>query len=162
MTFALFVSLLAAAAPAPAEDAPQGQLLLICSRQGATVFVDGEAKGMTPLDVLSLTPGLHRIEITASDAEPFTAVVEILPKQLTRLEAQLANQAILPPLAVGAPGIETQRKGHTPIITRWWFWGVVAALGAAVVVTGVQLSAGNDFVPGGELEPTDTTDWTRF
>ncbi|MEO1334762.1 MAG: hypothetical protein AAFV29_03930, partial [Myxococcota bacterium] len=50
----------------------------------------------------------------------------------------------------------------TAIITRWWFWGVVAALGAAVVVTGVQLSAGNDFVPGGELEPTDTTDWTRF
>ena len=143
-------------------DPATAELLVICNAPDAEVVVDGIVVGVTPLPVLTLPVGLHEVRISAPGYEPYVVPVVVLDGRLNRIEVRLAPQAIWAPIAVGAPGIETGRQGHTPIITRWWFWGVVAVLGAAIVVTGVQLSAGSSFVPGGELGNTDTADWTEL
>ena len=155
-------SLVASLAPAQSTREPVGELLIISSVQGAEVVIDGVVVGTTPLAVLELPEGQHRVRMTAPGTEPFVTDVSVRAGRLQRLEVRLVPQAIWAPIAVGEPGIETGRKGHTPLITRWYFWGIVAAVGAAIVITGVQLSAGSDFVPGGELGSTDTSDWTRF
>ena len=146
----------------PADKPDTAPLLIICNRDGAEVTIDGRPVGRTPLDAVDLSVGPHVVQIRAEGVEPFLAQVEVLAHRFNRLEARLSTQVILPPLAIGEPGIETGRTGHQPIITRWWFWSIVAALGAAIVITGVQLSGGDDFVPGGELPPTDTSDWNRL
>ncbi len=165
-TFIALAAALVSAAPGVATSStasvPTGELLIICSEDGAEVTIDGAVAGSTPLPVLTLASGPHRVEITQPGTEPFMTIIEVRPDRLNRLEVRLIPQAIWAPIAVGEPGIETGRQGHTPIITRWWFWGVVAAIGAVIVVTGVQLSGGDDFVPGGELGSTDTSTWDRF
>lgn len=168
MTASTIIALTAALASAPGvatssiASVPTGELLIICSEDDAEVTIDGEVAGTTPIPVLTLPSGPHRIEISRPGTEPFMTIIEVRPDRLNRLEARLVPQAIWAPIAVGEPGIETGRQGHTPIITRWWFWGIVAAIGAVIVVTGVQLSGGDDFVPGGELGSTDTSTWDRF
>jgi hypothetical protein len=49
-----------------------------------------------------------------------------------------------------------------PILSEWWFWGLVAAAAAGVAITGVVLSSGGAFVPEGELGRSKTSDWMRF
>lgn len=168
----LLTALFAAGQPsiAPAGDLtatstsspPTGELLVICSARGAQVRVDGRPVGRTPLPVLRLAAGRHHVQVEAPGSEPFGATIEVRAGTFSRVEVRLAPQVIYAPLAIGEPGIETSRTGHTPIITRWWFWGVVAVLGAAIVVTGLHFSTNNDFVPTGELGSSDTSDWTRF
>ena len=162
ITLFLTMSLVTGAPPATADAPAPAELLIVSSRAGAEVSVDGTVVGVTPLDLLRLPPGRHRVVIRLPGTEPYVETVDLVSGQQARIEARLLPQAILPPLAIGEPGIETSRTGHTPIITRWWFWGVVAVLGAAIVITGAHFSSGNDFVPTGEISPTDTNDWDRL
>jgi hypothetical protein len=49
--------------PKKAKEKP-GQLLVTVEGSWAYIFVDGVAKGETPLDAFELSPGVHRVKLT--------------------------------------------------------------------------------------------------
>jgi outer membrane receptor for ferrienterochelin and colicins len=55
----------------PDKPKPTGKVVVRANRDGAVVTVDGKEFGFTPT-VVTLTEGEHDLEVTASDAKPFT------------------------------------------------------------------------------------------
>jgi serine/threonine-protein kinase len=51
------------------EAAPKMAFLTVDANPYATVFIDGEKKGITPLVRIELTPGLHRMIARAEDGK---------------------------------------------------------------------------------------------
>jgi hypothetical protein len=67
-----------ATAPAPADTAPVTATLTIDSDvAGAEVFLDRNFLGVTPLTVPNVTPGSHRLNVTATGYEGISETIEV-------------------------------------------------------------------------------------
>lgn len=108
-------------------------VVIACDQPGASVFVDGELAGRTPLDApLRLSTGRHELEVRLEGHEPFTQSLEVYGGQ--RLDLTVELQQVRTP---------------TPWYRTWWFWtivGVVAA-GSVAAIAGSAASqpAGAEF-----------------
>ena len=83
-----------------------GHLALSCNVADATVLVDGEARGKTPLGDLLLNPGLHVVRVMKPGYEPVQISLTIAATETTRwnpqlltLEAAQQRSALLAPVA---------------------------------------------------------------
>lgn len=96
----------------------------VASPVGATVLLDGEKRGVAPLD-LEIIPGSHRVVVTAPKHESRSVSFSIAPGETRRIDLQL-------------------REESPPATSRWWFWtgiGVVAAgITTAIVAASVERS----------------------
>lgn len=75
-----------------APDAP-GEILVIGDVAGASIFVDGEARGVTPTLVSGVSPGTHLVEVRPSSAEhsPWSETVTVAAGQRVTLSPQLTS-----------------------------------------------------------------------
>lgn len=70
----------AATAPAPAEASPTAGTLHIDSDvPGAQVFIDRQFIGVTPITAPNVTPGSHRLNVSAQGYEGITDTIEVVP-----------------------------------------------------------------------------------
>lgn len=74
-----------------------GLLVVRSATPGATVVVDGEPVGTTPLpDPVELTQGQHRVEVIPADGEPWTTAVAVMAGETVAVEVALAPPPTLP------------------------------------------------------------------
>jgi hypothetical protein len=59
------------------QPEPPGAVTVTSEPTGATVVVDGENRGVTPIELPELTPGAHRFEISLDGYEPEERVVTV-------------------------------------------------------------------------------------
>jgi TonB family protein len=62
---------------APVQTAAPTLLHVETTPPGATLYVDGEAKGVTPLDISDIAPGVHEVRVELAGYETQTQAVEI-------------------------------------------------------------------------------------
>ncbi|HEY2746295.1 MAG TPA: PEGA domain-containing protein [Polyangia bacterium] len=79
---------------------------------GATVTVDGQGYGRTPLTLRDLAPGTHSVVVTMAGRQPFTRNVELRPGGSHDVVATLETEA---PVVVQKPPVTPPEP--TPLIT---------------------------------------------
>lgn len=71
------------------QPEPPGTLSVVTEPPGATVVVDGEHRGVSPIELPELTPGAHRVEISLDGHEPEERVVTVRGGARAELEVTL-------------------------------------------------------------------------
>lgn len=88
---------------------------------GATVLVDGRARGRTPLS-LQLEPGSHRVEVRKEGYRPHTATVRLRGQGQERLSPTLAPSPGTLVLTSEPPGarvvVNGVERGYTPLTLK--------------------------------------------
>lgn len=118
---------------------------------GARVLINGEDKGVAPLDSLMLPGGSYEIVVQREGFRPesqriavragkeYTVDVNLRPEALARADSPRAP--VLTPSAISEPSPFTQQPATevasaSPLTSRWYFWaGVGAVVTAAAVGT---------------------------
>lgn len=101
-----------------------GRLTIVANPRGAGVVVDGERRGLAPID-LELAPGTHDVVLSAPRHADRRLTVSLSGNDARRLDVTLAPS----------------EPENVPITSRWWFWtgaGVLVA-GAALAVVAVSV-----------------------
>lgn len=86
------------------KPSPENALRVRSNVEGASVTIDGEAAGETPLDRKGLEPGRHEIRVDADGYEPWTTEVEL------DRESTVAIRASLTPEKTAEPSSGTTEK----------------------------------------------------
>jgi hypothetical protein len=73
--------------PTPAETT--GTLVVESRPVGATVYVDGQALGVTPLSLPDLAPGTRRIRLQLAGFSPWVTTAQVQAGTRTRVAASL-------------------------------------------------------------------------
>jgi tetratricopeptide (TPR) repeat protein len=92
--------------------------LLVESRPDAEVYLDGEPRGKTPLNLESLVPGRHRVEVRAYGAAR-SKEVDVIAKQEAKLSFTLTGGSLAINSTPWAQVVLNGRPmGQTPIFKR--------------------------------------------
>lgn len=99
--------------------------------EGATVFIDGEKRGVTPLSLADVPVGTHRLRL---EQVGFVALEQDL---VVEKDGDVRVALRLVPAPVELPRDVPVPVAPSPsIVTRWWFWtGIAVAVSGAVVAT---------------------------
>jgi hypothetical protein len=112
-----------------------------CNVEGATVLVDGEPMGTTPLsEPLILNLGRRTIELQHEGHQPYREELTLTGGSNRVVEANLTSTLAVPPPVVAADDVpEPARDPKTRRLTiaTWVGLGVTVAAGAGTIVTGV-------------------------
>lgn len=116
---------------------------------GARVIIDGEDKGVAPLESIMLSAGSHEIvvkldgfrsetqRITVRTGKEYTVDVSLRPEAVAQSDSPRAP--VLTPSTTNTPSPLTQdvpQVSSAPLTSRWYFWaGVGAVVTAAAVGT---------------------------
>ncbi len=84
----LLASAAALAAPAAAQDAAMGELAVDATLEDATVYIDYEEVGKTPLEY-RLPPGRYNVRVAIDGFQPFVRSVDVHEGELTEVRASL-------------------------------------------------------------------------
>jgi hypothetical protein len=135
-TLAPLTAQLAPLMPAP----PRSTTLLVASNvDEATVSVDGQEVGTTPLAPGNITPGEHTVSVSRPGYLVQSHRIEIAAGQAARLnfdleptpETAAGDAADLQAGFGGGDAGGGSAGGGDSILTKWWFW---TAIGGAVVI----------------------------
>lgn len=119
-----------------------GVLMLQVAEEGANVYLDESLRGVTPIGVVELASGPHRLRVTKKGFVDWAKEIEITPE-----ETQTVEITLIP----SAEYIEAYESKHGSL--RTWAWitsGSAAAFGAAAL--GLFLYADQSYFPN-EVEP---------
>lgn len=108
----------------------KASLLVPVSEEGATVLIDGEEVGVTPIaPITGMTVGKHQIEVLKDGYHSYMGFVEIPVEGTIRHDVMLK-------------GGKRKKVALPKFMKTWWFWtavGVVVATGVGVGIgVGVQ------------------------
>lgn len=125
-----------------APDRLRGSISVLTDLVGATVSVDGEAVGKTPLSgpVAGLALGAHRLEVRAEGYVPFSEEVEVRFQKTSRVVVRLASEE-----PSGAAPLVRKRPAVRPWYTSTWFY-VGVGVAAAVVGGYVGYQLGHESI----------------
>lgn len=108
--------------PAPTAAPVLGALAVVSEPSGATVTVNGEARGLTPLTLPDLALGEYEVKVESRGFQPFTQKVTLADAQTVEVRAVLArpapSQGTLDVLSTpfgAAVTIDGQPAGQTPL-----------------------------------------------
>lgn len=105
--------------PAPEPEEQTGTLRLTSDPSGASVFIDGEAVGETPITVSEVAAGAHTVTFQQEGYEPYRTEVSVTPQQRNGLHGELAQQTGTLRLTSDPPGalasIDGETIGETPV-----------------------------------------------
>jgi tetratricopeptide (TPR) repeat protein len=125
-----------------------GRLTIRCSVDGATVRLDGEEIGSTPVTAeLEVKPSRHEVSVSRDGYATWKKPVDVTLGRAIVVEVQLKPMVKL--IRVDAPVAP-----RVPIYKRWWLWTIVGgtAVGVAAITAGVLgSSAATDSIPTGQL-----------
>jgi len=109
------------------------RLSITASVAGATVTLDGNKVGATPLppQPLELNPGDHAVEVAAEGYATFREQIRLQRSQKASIEAKLVSLVRV---------IRVEEK-KVPVYKRWYLWTGVGVVVVAGVVTGAVLGA---------------------
>jgi PEGA domain len=109
-----------------------GSVAVLSDLPGATVSVDGNAVGKTPLPgpLAGLAVGVHHLSVTR---EGFSSVDEDVPVRFEKTSQLVVHQKAVSEAAKRA---ERRARGETPVYAKWWFW---TAMAVSAVATGVGI-----------------------
>ncbi len=113
-----------------------GNIQIAANVEGAQVYVNSKASGMTPLpeSLHVLAPGNYRILVEKPKHLPFQAAITVMPDTTVEVSATLMRE-----------------QKQTPWYRRWYLWtGIVLGAGA-VAATAVAVKLATD------VPPPDTT-----
>jgi hypothetical protein len=109
---------------------PPPTLLVTVNVDGATVMIDEQSIGESPVAVQRLTRGHHVVMVTRAGYSGTRREVDLEPGQTARLDITLAPSV----------GAERQDDGTfaaapppRPVTEEWWFWTIIGVGGAALV-----------------------------
>jgi hypothetical protein len=109
-----------------------GSLAILSDMPGATVTLDGNPVGQTPMPgpLARLAVGVHHLSVTR---EGFSSFDEEVPIRFEKTTQVVVHQKAVSEAAKRA---ERRRQGGTPVYAKWWFWTAIAV---AAVASGVAL-----------------------
>ncbi len=109
----------------------KASLLVPVSEEGATVVIDGDEVGVTPIaPITGMTVGKHQIEVTKDGFHAYMGFVEIPAEGTIRHDVMLEGGK--------------RKKVKVPkFLKTWWFWTAVGV----VVATGVGVGIGYGVKP---------------
>lgn len=150
----LILSMREAAYKLLAPEQLLGSLTVLTDLIGATVELDGEIKGKTPLPgpLYKLPLGEHVLEVTADGFMPFREKVQVRFQKSTRVVVRLATTEAEDD-GKPIPTIVMKRPAPKPWYTSKWVYigvGVTAALVGGII--GAQLTRDNVIDCGAEPE----------
>ncbi len=98
---------------------PPGSLRITSDPPGATVRLDGIAKGETPLNIARVTPGNRRLRISMSGFASVIRKVEVVSDQKTEVQVELGGLLRVLSIPDGAQVyIDEKYAGLTPLRTE--------------------------------------------
>jgi tetratricopeptide (TPR) repeat protein len=125
-----------------------GRLTIRCSVDGATVRIDGEEIGATPVTPeLEVKPARHELVVSRDGYATWKSQVEITLGRSIALDVELKPMVKL-------VRVEAPVAARVPLYKRWWLWTVVGGtlVGVAAITAGVLgSSAGSDSIPTSQL-----------
>ncbi|MEM6786877.1 MAG: PEGA domain-containing protein [Myxococcota bacterium] len=116
------------------EPAVRGQVVVKTDPEGATITIDGEPAGLSPLTVQA-DRGRHEIEISLDGFDTVEDVVTVDPGRDATVNITLTSE--------------------TPVYEAWWFWtsiGAAVVVGGALTATFVALNTERDPIAG-DIDP---------
>lgn len=126
-----------------------GVLEVSCNMDGASVFVDDEEVGTTPMEATYVETGQHKLTIKLPEYDDFVKKFKMVSGSTVKVEAELKLSEVSGGSAGGGgvgEGTKKSRKKLKPAV----FFGMLGAslaLGAgAAVVGGLNIKAHNDFL----------------
>jgi hypothetical protein len=140
--------------PAPPKPAPQTESKVVLTVRsnvhGDTVYIDGEAKGSTRLD-LELAPRDYMVRVEKEGYKPYEEQVELSPGQSITLWAKLEPKVIAAPVIdYFDAGSLRIRKGQSSTLR----WRTQNAENVEIIgIGGVPLSGSR------QIEPSQTTNY---
>ena len=123
-----------------------GELLVVVNLSGATVTIDGELAGRTPIeDPIPVAVGHHDVEATREGYEPARVTVAVGSRESASVGLTLTPVAAerQPEVASGSAAAGGEDGG----LPSAWFWataGTAVALGLGGAVTGALVLAAED------------------
>jgi len=115
-----------------------GSLTIGCNVPRATIIVDGQTRGSTPLvaPIADLTEGSHSVRVEKSGYDPFVSTVDIVYAQRGHVEATMLRRAdVSAEELAAAEEVEAQQGIGGPGIGPW-SW-IIAGAGGALLAGGV-------------------------
>lgn len=137
--------------PPSAPSGPLARLLVASNVVGATVEVDGEVRGTTPLAPLAVPVGGHEVRVSLAGYRAYERRVELTDRG-SRVDATLeAEAATVANLAAEEEAALAGREmtGPTPWYERWYVW---AGVGGGVVLVAIIAGAA---AAAASAEPAD-------
>lgn len=123
-----------------------GEIVVLVNVSGATITIDGELAGRTPLDdPVPVAVGHHEVEATSEGYEPARATVAVGSRESASVDLTLTPVAAdrRPEVANGSAVVGGDDAG----LSSAWFWaaaGTAVALGLGGAVTGALVLAAED------------------
>lgn len=75
----------------PAQTGSAGSLYITSTPSGAAVFIDSDAKGVTPATLTAIVPGAHTVLLKKSGYPDYTTSTAIVAGQVTTINADLSK-----------------------------------------------------------------------
>ena len=112
-----------------------GEISILADRTGATVELDGQVVGKTPLPapIQNVSLGKHQLRVSAGEFGEFESEIDVRFQKSTRVIVQLVDLRIKEKPKVAANLVETRPKKAPP---RWYQskWVLVGAgIGTAII-----------------------------
>lgn len=154
---AALASAITALSPHMPAPPPRTTMLLAINVDGASIQVDGQAAGTSPVAPLEVPPGGHLVAISHAAFQSYSRQVDVAPGEAARMNIDLTP---LPgsDLLIDDSGeiiVDDGEDDDGGILTQWWLW---AAIGGAVLVgvivgVAVAVSGGGGGQDGFEIPP---------
>ncbi len=141
----------------PAPPPPPATLLVTVNVDDASVRVDGEEIGTSPVAPVEVTEGSHEVLVQMQGYLDMRRRVEIRAGEQARIDVTLSpltavsTSGAAPPSVVGGTDDEA-------LTGQWWFWAAIGG-GAALLLglaIGIGVAAGQSGPPSGIMLPRIT------
>jgi hypothetical protein len=125
-----------------------GILEISCNVEEATVLIDEEEVGTTPMEALYVETGQHKLTVRKPDYEDFVKKIKMVSGTTVKVDAELkkAEFQVGPSGGGAGEGAKTARKKLKPAIFFGMLGATLAVGAGAAVVGGLNIKAHNDFL----------------
>ena len=133
------------------KDIELGTLIMNSTVKGATVYLDGNPVGKTPIEPMKLKPGKYNLQYTKPGYQTWTKQVEIKEKQASEITANLTKVSS-DSISAGILNIPEQNNNKAGKVKpqkkkwykEWWVWSVAAGVAVGSVAAFMALNGGSN------------------
>jgi phage replication-related protein YjqB (UPF0714/DUF867 family) len=118
---------------------PHGQVAVVSSPSGASVFIDNVYQGITPMTVLSVKTGAHTVLVRQSGYQDWTTSIQVAEGETAQVSATLAESgkttattAVTSAATTAAATTTTKAPTATPTATKSGLIDGLALVGCAL------------------------------